>query len=235
MSSIELTTTLSSTSALDTPDSRRSQSSHSYRQQTRTSTEKPEGSLANNGSSLAKSTVKNQSISLEKGNIADSEDLSHLSERSLTRTQNLKADFPRSGSKVSPLPGESEAVTPINTDFEEEKESFPTVEYLRIAGFRVTIYDRENAEDSRFKIDELLAQIKKKLHVLYAVKDHLAFRKGTLFLGQADSKLHCYRIMDGNTARTQLDETKLQIWQLTPIAIATQANQAPEAVLSLFL
>jgi len=150
-----------------------------------------------------------------------------------------KAHLSRAGSKESnleskPNAGGNESDEPARRDIAEEMRYFSSVGYFQIADFQVPVDSAENAAESTVKIDGLLDEIKEKLRVVHAFKHHPAFKKGALLLGQTKSGLRYYRIMDGDMARAQLGTTKLQIFQMTPIAIATQANQAPGAVLSLF-
>lgn len=115
-----------------------------------------------------------------------------------------------------------------------EKNYFTTVRYVRGADLNVSVNSSAKAKESTMKVDALIGAVTDRLRVLDAVKSQLAFKEGTLILGQTNSELHYYRIMDGDMARAQLGATKLQIFQQTPIAIATQANQAPEEILSFF-
>jgi flagellin-like hook-associated protein FlgL len=149
------------------------------------------------------------------------------------------AELSGTGSRQSnlentPKVSDNRSDAPARDDIAEDKEYFTTVRYVRMADFHVRVDSAEQAKESTVKIDGLIGAVTEKLRVLDAVRSQLAFKEGTLSLGQTNSELLYYRIMDGDMARAQLGTTKLQIFQQTPIAIATQANQATEEILSLF-
>lgn len=96
----------------------------------------------------------------------------------------------------------------------------------------VASYDNATAYIKR--LDEAIETVSGSLSSIGALSARLTFKEETLSVARVNTEAAFNRIMNADMASEQLEATKLQILQQTATAMLSQANMAPQSVLSLF-
>jgi flagellin len=97
--------------------------------------------------------------------------------------------------------------------------------------------DVSTAEGARNAVDALnsaINDVSERLQTVGTVVSRLTFREETVTIARTNVEAAYNRIMNADMASEQLESTKAQILQQTAIAMLSQANTAPQSVLSLF-
>ena len=83
-------------------------------------------------------------------------------------------------------------------------------------------------------VDSALTKISEKLSDVGALMSKLTFKEEQLAVSQVNVESAYNRIMNADMAQEQLEATKYSILQQTSITMLSQANTAPQSILSLF-
>jgi flagellin len=83
-------------------------------------------------------------------------------------------------------------------------------------------------------LDTAIDSVSDRLQAIGAVTSRLSFKEEALGEAQVNTEAAFNRIMNADMAMSQLEATKYQILQQTATSMLAQANQAPQALLSLF-
>ncbi len=106
--------------------------------------------------------------------------------------------------------------------------------YTRGGDWNGDVSNAINAESAMQTLDEAIDTVSERLQSLGALASRLSFKEETLAEAQVNTEAAFNRIMNADMAMSQLEATKFQILQQTATAMLAQANQAPQALLSLF-
>lgn len=98
----------------------------------------------------------------------------------------------------------------------------------------LTISDETTAATARGGLDDALDIVKQSLGQVGAFTARLSFKEEALTVNHANVEAAYNRIMNANMAEEQVEASKLSILQQTSTAMLSQANSAPQFVLSLF-
>ncbi len=106
--------------------------------------------------------------------------------------------------------------------------------YTRSGDWNGDVSNATNAESAMQTLDDAIDTVSERLQSLGALASRLSFKEETLAEAQVNTEAAFNRIMNADMAMSQLEATKFQILQQTATAMLAQANQAPQALLSLF-
>lgn len=84
------------------------------------------------------------------------------------------------------------------------------------------------------KVDVAIGSVSASLRDVGSLTARLTFKEEAVTVAHANTEAAFNRIMNANMAQEQVDATKNLILQQTATAMLSQANQAPQAILSLF-
>jgi flagellin len=83
-------------------------------------------------------------------------------------------------------------------------------------------------------LDTAIASVSSNLQTVGSLVSRMTYREETLTTAKVNTEAAYNRIMNADMAYEQLEATKMQILQQTSTAMLSQANQAPQGILSLF-
>jgi flagellin len=84
------------------------------------------------------------------------------------------------------------------------------------------------------KVDTAMGTVSKKLSDVGSLINKMGFKEDQLAVSQVNVESAYNRIMNADMAQEQLEATKFSILQQTGITMLSQANSAPQGILSLF-
>lgn len=84
------------------------------------------------------------------------------------------------------------------------------------------------------KVDTAMSTVSKKLSDVGSLINKMGFKEDQLAVSQVNVESAYNRIMNADMAQEQLEATKFSILQQTGITMLSQANSAPQGILSLF-
>jgi flagellin len=106
--------------------------------------------------------------------------------------------------------------------------------YTRDGAWSGNVDTAANAESAMSSLDTAIDSVSDRLQAIGAVTSRLSFKEEALGEAQVNTEAAFNRIMNADMAMSQLEATKYQILQQTATSMLAQANQAPQALLSLF-
>ncbi|RMD94663.1 MAG: flagellin [Calditrichaeota bacterium] len=105
---------------------------------------------------------------------------------------------------------------------------------LGVADASIQVDTAANASTSLSRINSAITTVKNSIANIGSYQTRLTIKESTLSTAITNTEASRSRIMDADFAKEQLELLKLQILQQTATASLTQANAAPQIVLSLF-
>ena len=109
-----------------------------------------------------------------------------------------------------------------------------TVSYARGGSYSGQMDTADNARAAITALEAAISTVSTRLQTVGAMVSRLNFREETVTIAKVNTEAAYSRIMDADMAFEQLQATKYQILQQTATAMLSQANTAPQGVLSLF-
>lgn len=109
-----------------------------------------------------------------------------------------------------------------------------TVVYSQSGTYNGSVTTASGAASAMTNLDTAIDTVSSRLQTLGANTSRLTFKEENLAEAQVNTEAAFNRIMNADMAMSQLEATKFQILQQTATAMLGQANQAPQALLSLF-
>lgn len=92
----------------------------------------------------------------------------------------------------------------------------------------------QTAQDFMDQVDSAINRVTDGLSYIGSMINRLSFQEESLTVAQTNTEAAYSRIVDADMASEQLESTKLLILQQTATAMLSQANTAPQSILSLF-
>jgi len=92
----------------------------------------------------------------------------------------------------------------------------------------------QTAQDFMDQVDTAINNVTDGLSYIGSMINRLSFQEESLTVAQTNTEAAYSRIVDADMASEQLESTKLLILQQTATAMLSQANTAPQSILSLF-
>ncbi|MFQ5706371.1 MAG: flagellin [bacterium] len=105
---------------------------------------------------------------------------------------------------------------------------------LTVDDANITVSSSSFASDALSKINTAITTVKNSIASIGSYQSRLTTKESTLSTAITNTEASRSRIVDADFAKEQLESLKLQILQQTASASLTQANAAPQVVLSLF-
>ncbi|RMD94664.1 MAG: flagellin [Calditrichaeota bacterium] len=105
---------------------------------------------------------------------------------------------------------------------------------LTVDDANINVTTAANASTSLSKINTAITTVKTSIANIGSYQTRLSTKESTLSTAITNTEASRSRIMDADFAKEQLELLKLQILQQTATASLTQANAAPQNILSLF-
>jgi flagellin len=93
---------------------------------------------------------------------------------------------------------------------------------------------QSDAQDFMGQIDAAIDQVTEGLGYIGSMVNRLGFQEESLTVAKTNTEAAYSRIVDADMAWEQLESTKMMILQQTATAMLSQANMAPQSILSLF-
>ena len=109
-----------------------------------------------------------------------------------------------------------------------------TFTYSRSGTYNGDVTTASNALSAMTALDTAISTVSTRLSTVGALGGRLSFREETLSVAQVNTEAAYNRIMNADMAFEQVEVTKLSILSQTSMAMLSQANMAPQGVLSLF-
>lgn len=109
-----------------------------------------------------------------------------------------------------------------------------SVSYSREGTYNGDVSTAAGAKSAMESLDSAIDTVSDRLQTLGALGSRLSFKEEALAEAQVNTEAAFNRIMNADMAMSQLEATKYQILQQTATSMLAQANQAPQALLSLF-
>ncbi|MBI1293864.1 hypothetical protein GC175_02750 [bacterium] len=109
-----------------------------------------------------------------------------------------------------------------------------TVDYSRSGTYNGDVSSASGSENAMRSLDTAIDTVSSRLQTLGALGSRLSFKEEALGEAQVNTEAAFNRIMNADMAMSQLEATKFQILQQTATSMLAQANQAPQALMSLF-
>jgi len=106
--------------------------------------------------------------------------------------------------------------------------------YTRSGAYNGQVDTATHAQSAMSTLDTAIDAVSNRLTSLGALGSRLTFKEEALAESQVNTEAAYNRIMNADMAMNQLEATKYQILQQTATAMLSQANQAPQGILSLF-
>ncbi|MFQ5706372.1 MAG: flagellin [bacterium] len=105
---------------------------------------------------------------------------------------------------------------------------------LGVADASIQVDSAANASTALSRVNSAITTVKNSIASIGSYQARLATKESTLSTAITNTDASRSRILDADFAKEQLESLKLQILQQTASASLTQANAAPQIVLSLF-
>ena len=109
-----------------------------------------------------------------------------------------------------------------------------SVDYSRSGTYNGDVSSASGADSAMRSLDTAIDTVSSRLQTLGALGSRLSFKEEALGEAQVNTEAAFNRIMNADMAMSQLEATKYQSLQQTATSMLAQANQAPQALLSLF-
>jgi flagellin len=109
-----------------------------------------------------------------------------------------------------------------------------TVTYSKTGSYAVTLADAAAARTYMNTVDSAIATVSGSLAKVGALSDRMNFKSDALATSKINTESAYNRIMNADMAEEQLQATKWSILQQTSTTMLSQANSAPQSILSLF-
>jgi flagellin len=112
-----------------------------------------------------------------------------------------------------------------------------TVNYAKSGTYSVDVSSVSTAAqfgDYMDKIQTAINNVSSQLSLIGAMSGRLTFKEDQVSVAQVNVEASYNRIMNADMASEQVESTKMSILQQTAIAMLSQANTAPQNILSLF-
>lgn len=109
-----------------------------------------------------------------------------------------------------------------------------TLAYTKSGTYNGSVSTASGARSAIDSLDSAIGTVSGRLQTVGALVSRLSFREETLTIAKVNTEAAYNRIMNADMAFEQLEATKMSILQQTATAMLSQANQAPQNVLSLF-
>lgn len=106
--------------------------------------------------------------------------------------------------------------------------------YTQTGAYSGDVSTSTGAESAMTSLDTAIDSVSDRLQAVGALGSRLSFKEEALAEAQVNTEAAYNRIMNADMAMSQLEATKHQILQQTATSMLAQANQAPQALLSLF-
>jgi flagellin len=97
-----------------------------------------------------------------------------------------------------------------------------------------SVDSQSNAQNFMAQIDGAIDQVTEGLGYIGSMVNRLGFQEESLTVAKTNTEAAYSRIVDADMAWEQLESTKMMILQQTATAMLSQANMAPQSILSLF-
>jgi flagellin len=97
-----------------------------------------------------------------------------------------------------------------------------------------SVASQASANEFMTKVDAASLKVSEGLSYIGAIVNRLDYQEASLSVAKVNTEASWNRIMNADMAFEQLEATKYQILQQTAIAMLSQANMAPQAILGLF-
>jgi flagellin len=108
------------------------------------------------------------------------------------------------------------------------------ITYTRTGDYQVSANDASGFANYMTTVETAMGKINEKLSDIGALTGRLSFKEDQVSAAQVNVEAAYNRIMNANMAEEQVNASKYQILQQTATAMLSQANSAPQFLLSLF-